>query len=134
MILLDTHVLLWLVDGDRRLGAGAREIIEETPAIFFSAMSAWELAMLVCGDKLALEMTPAALLRYVVDNSRAREIAVDTDMALDAGGMPRAIHGDPCDRIIMATARALGCPLVTADRKILAYAAAGHLKAIDARI
>lgn len=43
-------------------------------------------------------------------------------------------HGDPADRLIVATARALDCPLVTADEKILAYAAAGHLKAVDARL
>ena len=43
-------------------------------------------------------------------------------------------HGDPADRLIIATARELGCPLLTSDKKILAYAAAGHVSVIDARL
>ena len=56
-----------------------------------------------------------------------------TAIGADAGTLPGGIHGDPADRIIIATARAFGCPVLTADRKILAYATVGHLQAIDAR-
>ena len=58
---------------------------------------------------------------------------ISPSIAIDAGQLPGGIHGDPADRIIIATSRHLGCPLLTTDRKILAYAAIGHLKAIDAR-
>ena len=61
-------------------------------------------------------------------------IGVSSEIAVDAGQLPHTIHGDPADRILVATARALRCPLLTADRKILSYAAAGHLQAIDARL
>ncbi|MGJ3628601.1 PIN domain-containing protein [Sphingomonas sp. MMS24-JH45] len=57
---------------------------------------------------------------------------MDSDIAHDAGEMDWA-RRDPADRLIVATARALGCPLLTADEAILTHAAAGHLKAIDAR-
>lgn len=134
MILLDTHSLLWLTDGDVRLGRQARQAIEDAPALCFSAITAWELAMLVAGAKLALPVTPATMLNKLTEDGRIIEVPVGTEIALDAGAMPRTIHGDPCDRIIMATARALNCPLLTADRKILAYAAAGHVRAIDARV
>ena len=134
MILVDTHVLLWMVDGSGRLGAQALRTIEEAPVVFYSAMSAWELAMLVSHGKIALAVTPAAMLRRLAEESRVSELAIGTDIALDAGNMPRSIHGDPGDRIIMASARALDCPLLTADEKILAYAATGHVKAIDARV
>ena len=58
--------------------------------------------------------------------------AVTPPIAVDAG-LLSGIHGDPADRILIATARALGCPLMTADERILAYAEKGHLKATDAR-
>ncbi len=134
MMLLDTHVMLWMTEGDERLGLSARDEIEAAPILLFSAISAWEIAMLTAKSKGVSTLRPEALVRHVVETLRLREVAVGTEIAVDAGGMPRDIHGDPCDRIIMASARALDCPLVTADRKILAYAAAGHLKAIDARV
>jgi PIN domain nuclease of toxin-antitoxin system len=63
-----------------------------------------------------------------------RVIPVDTQIAVESGCLPPGIHGDPGDRIIAAAARVLGTPLLTADGKLLAYAAAGHLQAIDARL
>ena len=134
MMLLDTHVLLWLIEGDERLGRRARDSIETAPILLFSAMSAWEIAMLAAKAKGVMTMRPEAFVRHIVESLGLRELVVGAEIALDAGGMPRDIHGDPCDRIIIASARAADCPLVTADRKILACAAAGHLKAIDARL
>ena len=55
-------------------------------------------------------------------------------IAVDSIMLPGTCHGDPADRIIIATARHLAIPLVTADRQILDYAAAGHLLAVDATI
>ena len=132
VISLDTHVLLWMVDGDAPLGVTTRVAIDEAPEVF-STISAWEIAMLISRSKLALAMTPEALFHHLGGVARVRVLAVGTRIALDAGRMPRFVHGDPGDRIIMASARALDCPLVTADRTILAHAAAGHLRAIDAR-
>jgi PIN domain nuclease of toxin-antitoxin system len=53
--------------------------------------------------------------------------------AVEAGALPDSIRGDPADRIIIATARALTCPIATADRAILAYAKAGLVEALDVR-
>lgn len=57
----------------------------------------------------------------------------DEAIAIDAGELADGLHGDPADRVMIATARALNCPLVTADRRIIDYAARGHLSVIDAR-
>lgn len=132
MILLDTHVLLWSADDDPRLGKAARALLADDDRSFgYSAITAWELAMLAAKNKVQLPMAPDRLLARV----RAigvNEIAVVGAIGLDAGGL-KDMHGDPADRIIVATARVQDCALLTADEKILRYAAAGHVQAIDAR-
>ncbi len=133
MILLDTNVVIRIVTGEGRIGPAARDLLDESGDLYCSVMVQWEVAMLAQKGKVRLEMAvhvwleqAAALLGYV-------EVPVSGEIALDAGSLPGSIHGDPCDRIMIATARALACPLITTDRAILDYAAAGHLKAIDAR-
>jgi PIN domain nuclease of toxin-antitoxin system len=119
--------------GDCRLGEKAHDTIEADQDRWLSTMVYWELAMLVWRGRLALNLP----LRHWVDACKRlmslKEAAVTADIALDAGGLGEGIHGDPGDRIIIATARAMGCVMATSDRKILAYAEAGHLQAIDAR-
>jgi PIN domain nuclease of toxin-antitoxin system len=60
-----------------------------------------------------------------------RLIPLEPAIAVEAGELEE-LHGDPADRIIIATARHFSAPLLTADRAILAYGAAGHVEAIDA--
>jgi PIN domain nuclease of toxin-antitoxin system len=59
-----------------------------------------------------------------------REASITADVAIDACYLPGDFHADPMDRLIVATARHLGLPLVTSDRKIIAYAAAGYVDII----
>lgn len=135
MILLDTHVLLWFVDDDPRLGKIAKAKVEaafETDEAVLAAISLWETGMLVARGHVTLAMSPARLIERAVSDGLSI-IDMDGNIALDAGVMPREIHGDPCDRIIMATARTLSCPLATADRRLLDYGAAGWLQVVDAR-
>ena len=133
MILLDTHALIWLAAGTSDLGSKALRAIEEQPERRMSAMVAWELAMLVDKRRIALESPLDIWLDQAMRGFGIVEVPVTSAIGRDAGGLQGNIHGDPCDRIMIATARALGCPLVTSDRAILRYAANGHLKAIDAR-
>ena len=133
LTLLDTHVLVWALEGDDRLGERARGLITEETELLYSAITAWELAMLVSKGKLKLTMPPSILLARATTEARMSEVDINAEMGLDAGSMVAPIHGDPADRFLMATARILDCPLLTADEKILVYAAAGHVKAIDAR-
>ena len=133
MILLDTHVLLWLVEDGKRLGAKARRRIEaDAGDIYLSAMSFWEIAMLVDKQRIVLSMPQAQWRERLLGSGGFRIIPVDAAIASDAGALPGDIHGDPSDRMIIATARSLDCPMLTVDRHILAYAAKGHVEAIDA--
>ena len=133
MLLLDTHILLWLVEADERLRPSARSLIErERDTLRYSTMAIWEIAMLVDKQRLKLSVPVRQFAERLVQ-FEITDITVGAEIALDAGTLPGAIHGDPADRIMIATARMLDCALLTADGRILDYAAQGHAKAIDAR-
>ncbi len=136
LILLDTHVLIWLTMEPARIGESTAEIIRgETIAqsVLFSPISTWEVSMLVDKRKLDLGSSMRVWVKRLLVMAGVNIASLTPEIAAEAGELLPPIHGDPADRIIIATARALGCPLITADRKILAYAAAGHVRAIDAR-
>lgn len=119
MLLLDTHVLLWMTFGDPRFGDGARRSVDEAVVAGSAAVSAisfWEIAMLLDKNRLNLPWAAEALRRYLLDHG-LNEIPVDGDIALRAGFL-LDLHGDPADRTIVATALA-GHRLVTADRRLL---------------
>ena len=130
MILLDTHTLLWLLFNDHRMGQKTRQVIAEAWPDNDAAVSAitfWEIAMLCEKGRLEL-LGDIGAWRVSLLNEGLVEIAVDGEIALSAGFL-RDLHGDPADRIIVATALA-GHQLVTADRRILDWA--GQLHRLDA--
>lgn len=133
MILLDTNAVIWTVNGDRRLGAGARKAIIDSEDRRYSAIMLWEMAMLASKGRLTFAPTFDLWIDQATIRLDLVEVALTGVIAKEAGMLPSDLHGDPCDRIMIATARMLACPLVTSDEKILAYARRGHLKAIDAR-
>lgn len=137
MILLDTHVLVWAVEDDARLGRSAARLINaasEAGELRFSAITPWEIAMLVTRGRLALNQEIGAWFRTILAQPGVALLPIEPEIAIHAGQLPRSVHGDPADRLIIATAHAARCPLLTVDRMILAYAKAGHLQAIDARL
>ena len=130
MVLLDTNALLWFWSGDVKLGRNARQIIERTwqrGEAAVSAISFWEVAMLHEKRRLAL-LNDVASWRRALLESRLVEITVDGDIGIRANELAD-FHGDPADRIIVATALE-GHRLVTADRRILGWS--GHLSRLDA--
>lgn len=134
-LLLDTHVLVWLLAGSERLGPIARKRIQQASQadqLQLSAISPWELAMLVSKGRLALDRDVGDWLRDALTLSAIRVAPLSPDVAVASTRLPGDLHGDPADRIIVATARQLGATLVTADAALLAYGAAGHCRTIDA--
>ena len=135
MILLDTHVLVWLAGSRERLGKRASKRIHEAIGAgeaSVSVMSLWEIAMLRRKSRVAIARPPLGWLASIGEGLHV--IPVDAVIALDSGSLDDVIRGDPIDRTIIATARTRHCPLVPADRAILRHGAAGHLQAIDARL
>ena len=135
MILLDTHVLVWSVEGHSRLGLAASSRIEETrrtDRVGVSAMTPWEIALLVEKGRLRLAMEAAVWMEKVLGAQGIDLLPIEPAIALDSVRLPGDFPADPADRLIVATARHWGVPLLTADRTILAYAADGHVQVIDA--
>ena len=131
LILLDTHVLVWLDIGDRQLGRLARRTIDsalQKDDLAVSAISFWEVAMLEKKGRLRLRQEPESWRTDLLDRGLL-EVQVDGEIGIRAARLAD-FHGDPADRIIVATALA-GHRLVTADQNILAWS--DDLPSHDAR-
>ena len=122
MILLDTHVLLWAVSDSDQLGRKSRRILDDALAhekLAVSAISFWELAMLAARQRihLSVDLTSwrAEALRLGIV-----ELVVTGMIAIAAGELAR-MHGDPADRLIVASASLAGAALMTADARILRW-------------
>ena len=121
-LLLDTHALVWLDEGSRRLGRNALAAIDGALArneLSVSAISFWEIAMLC--QKRRLEIA-VGLKEWRIELLQAglQELPVHGHTALLAGEL-REFHGDPADRIIVATAIQNSASIVTADPRILGW-------------
>ena len=131
MIVLDTHILIWWITGDlTKLSENATFAISQELAggeIIISSITAWEVAMLVAKDRIVISMDLDEWLSTIEQIEAVKFYAVDNDIAVKSANLPGEFHKDPADRMIIATARKLGCSLVTADEKILNYQ---HVKTI----
>lgn len=125
MILLDTHVLLWWLADMDNLSAAARarldQHLDQTGDICVSSISAWEIAMLTQKGRLALTIDVTDWIRHAEQVPAISFVPVNNDIAMKSTLLPEPLHKDPADRLIIATARHLACPLVTADSKLLTY-------------
>ena len=121
-VLLDTHALVWLLEGDQHLGHEARRLADmavRQDALLVSAMSFWEVAMLVQRRRLIL-IQPVGNWRHNVLELGIAEIPVSGDIGILATEL-EDFPLDPADRIITATAMIQGAELVTADANILGW-------------
>jgi PIN domain nuclease of toxin-antitoxin system len=135
LILIDTHVLLWSVDGGPILPAAraTMQVAGNDGALCVSAVSAWELGVLTAKKRMALSSDLEAWWLKAISVNELVVLPIDAQIAIAATRLPGEFHADPADRFLVATARHHDMPLVTADKRILAYAKAGHMKAIRAR-
>ncbi len=135
-LLLDTHVWIWLVNGERRVRKGPlfRLIREEIPSlnIRISIISVWEVGLLEAKGRIEL---PFSCFEWVQRALRAPGVSLvpmTAEIAVASSRLPGGFHGDPVDRILIATARSLGATLATQDSQILTYLKERHLPAISA--
>jgi PIN domain nuclease of toxin-antitoxin system len=136
-VLLDTCAVIWLANGDRLRRQATDAIVAAGlgDGIFVSPVSAWEVGLLsrprVRGNVAPQFLPdPKAWFARVMAGPGLKPAPFTPDIAIDASHLPDDPHGDPADRLIIATARQLGIPIVTRDSRILAYARHGHVAVI----
>ncbi len=123
MIILDTHIFIWWVHGDRRLTDSQTTIIQanESQTIGVSAISAWEIAKLAEYGRLKLPCDLHEWFDTALSYPGIRLMELTPTIAILSTRLPGKFHRDPADQLIVATAMAYDCPLVTSDEKILEY-------------
>lgn len=112
---LDTHIWVWLSSGDKR--AKAFNAFQGQPIV--SAISVWEVAMLASKGRLELKPDPETWIEANLQDPIEME-PLTPAICVESCGLAD-FQGDPADRLIVATAMALGVPLLTIDRKIIAW-------------
>ncbi|UEM25175.1 type II toxin-antitoxin system VapC family toxin (plasmid) [Skermanella mucosa] len=125
MPLLDTHTILWL-DGGLPMTQEALDAIEEARpkgGVLVSPVSAWEIGTLVRKGRIVLDVDPVSWIHRFLGQPGVRQVPLTVDAAAGSSFLPESFHGDPADRMLVASARQLGVPMITRDRKILEYAA-----------
>lgn len=136
LLLLDTHVWIWVVEGAAaELAAPAIARVEKASdagAVRVAAISVWEVAMLEARGRLRLALEIDEWVRRALRAPGTRLVPLSPEIAVDSARLPGELDGDPADRMLIATARRIGASLLTRDKRILAYGDSGHLSAVDA--
>ena len=123
-LLLDTCALLWLAEAPAKLSQKARALIASPTAnLVVSAISAFEVGVKSRKGKLDLKHTPEDWWLIATTHHGICVIDVSDSIALASTALP-AIHADPCDRIVIATAREIRATILTSDPLIAKYAEA----------
>lgn len=127
-VVLDTHAWVWWAADPDRLSEAAAAAIEHSEDVGVSAISCWEVTMLVAKGRLEIDRPVERWIRQALGRPGVRALPLGPREATAAGllqddGFP----GDPADRMIYATARAAGSPLVTRDEAIRAHDPRGTL-------
>lgn len=138
MLLLDTYVWVWTLEGDeRRIGRRTRVLLERAKgidAIRVSPISLFEVTALQAAGHLRLSQSLEPWLESALDGAGIRLASLARESAVDAGRLARTAIPDPLDRLLVASARQLDALFVTADRRILDYAGSAYgLRVHDAR-
>jgi PIN domain nuclease of toxin-antitoxin system len=131
--LLDTCALIYLAE-DQSIAidaqAALRAVEPVTRGIWVSVFSAWEIGMLASKGRLMTAREPRLWFDSAVSKFGAGILGVTTELLLQSSFLPEPLHGDPADRILIATARSYDLTIVTRDRAILTYGAAGNVKVL----
>ena len=124
-LLLDTHIALWLDAGDNRLRPSTRALIDgcwqDGGTIYLSAVTVWEVALLVDTGRIDLDIPVEAWAERFLDRQGIEAVLLSYRAASRAYQLHHFEHRDPADRLLISTAIELGCPLVTYDERIARF-------------
>jgi PIN domain nuclease of toxin-antitoxin system len=131
MILLDTCALIWIMNKEPVLPAALRAMERAARAgeLYASPVSAWEIGILVTRGRLVLDVSAEVYVDRAFSRPGVQIAALTPEIAVRSSHLPGTLHGDPADRMLIATAIVMGLKFMTRDRGLLDYAAQGHLSA-----
>ena len=121
MIVLDTHAWIWWISAPRKLSLRARRAVDEAKELAVSAISLWEVAMLVAKSRLELDRDVGLWMRQALAAPGIRLAPLSAEIAVRSTALGRDFHGDPADRLIVATALELNAALVTKDARLRSW-------------
>lgn len=130
--LLDTCAVLWLVEG-ASLSVEANVVLSrgrDEKSLFVSAMSAWEIGILISKGRLPTTKDAMSWYQDAVDMIGAQTADVSLQALVASSFLQQPIHNDPADRILIATARENDLTIITRDRAILNYGVAGYVRTL----
>lgn len=119
--MLDTHAWMWWVGAEAELSPTARGLISAAGTIVLPAICCWEVGMLVSKGRLALDRDLTVWVRQALARPGLRATPITPRISLAAALLEDPFPSDPADRLIYATARSEGAPLITKDRAIREY-------------
>ncbi len=134
-LLLDTHALIWLMEGVTLLSRTARRVAEEAAnegLLRVSAISLWEITTLESKGRISFDRDCQTWINEMLATPGLLLVPLTSEIAVQSTRLPGIFHGDPADRILIATARVLNATLLTSDAKIRDYAKAGYLSVVRA--
>lgn len=135
-LLLDTHCWLWMEGGFlEHLSPRRRGDLREAAGnhnLFLSVISVWEVALLESKGRIVLRTPCEQWVKEALTSPGLALVSLTPEIAVHSTRLPGTFHGDPADRLIVATARLMGARLLTKDRRILEYARAKHVAAVSA--
>ena len=120
-VLLDTHIWVWWLTSSLELSGTERDALDEEASrgeLRLSAISLWEAQMLHAKGRLVLPVPFTEWLRRATDPRILSIAPLDVSVVVALNALPASFHGDPADRVIVATARAHTLPLATHDTNI----------------
>jgi PIN domain nuclease of toxin-antitoxin system len=132
-LLLDTHAAVWITES-LPIAAAATEAIDAVyragSTIFVSAISAWEIGLLVARNRIGLSARPERWFQKVLAIPGVKLAELTPNILIESSFLPGDPPRDPADRIIIATARDIGATLITRDRLLLKYGENGQINAL----
>jgi PIN domain nuclease of toxin-antitoxin system len=135
-LILDTHAWVWLVNGESTLKKAARQAIDtainNNKQIGIPAICVWEVCMLVAKGRLKPPHSLELWIEEALSLPGLKLIPLSPKIAIESCQLPGYSHGDPIDRMIIATTRLENAVLITCDSRINDYAATGEVACLAA--
>jgi PIN domain nuclease of toxin-antitoxin system len=121
-LLLDTHIVLWWLEGGHRLTPEQRRATaaaeRANEKLHIADVTLWEIAMLAERGRITVPQGVASFFEELEANARLEVVPITGAIAMDAVRLSNSFPNDPADRLIAAAARVHGHTLVTADKRV----------------